>query len=324
MNIRTLGTSVAAVLVGLALAGNAAAGMPEKTLSISTASQGGAWYGIAARMFQDVEKAAPGLTVQVQPGGAISNVRKLDDGATDLGIAQDFIAGLGYQGSGPFKKVRKNVVFLAKLFPGYTKIITVKKSGIKKFEDLFAKRVTGGKNGWASEFLFRMVLAAYGMDYKKIRANGGVVNYVGTGQATQMMRDGNLDAMFITGNPPVHPKFKELATTTDIDVLDMGEAGLKKVFAKYPFLSRITLPKNIYRGVEAGFDTIGGNVLLLARRSLSNEAAYTIVKTFYDNLKAIKGDLRMLRENTLKDALKGNPIDVHPGAAKYYKEKGLM
>ncbi|MYK15868.1 MAG: hypothetical protein F4050_17565, partial [Rhodospirillaceae bacterium] len=82
MNFRTLGTSIATVLVGLAFAGSAAAGMPEKTLSISTASQGGAWYGIAARVFQDVEKAAPGLTVQVQPGGAISNVRKLDAGAS--------------------------------------------------------------------------------------------------------------------------------------------------------------------------------------------------------------------------------------------------
>ena len=153
MYLKILSTSVAAMFVGLAFAGTAAAGMPEKTLSISTASQGGAWYGIAARVFKDVEKAAPGLTVQVQPGGAIGNIRKLDDGATDLGVAQDFIAGLGYQGSGPFKKVRKNVVFLAKLFPGYTKIITVKKSGIKKFEDLFSKRVTGGKNGWASEFL---------------------------------------------------------------------------------------------------------------------------------------------------------------------------
>ena len=324
MKIKKLTIGVTAAITALALAGGAFAGMPEKTLSVSTASQGGAWYGIAARVFKDVEKAAPGLTVQVQPGGAISNVRKLDDGDADLGITPDFIAGLAYQGSAPFKKVRKKFVFLAKLFPGYTKIITVRKAGIKKFEDLFTKRVTGGKNGWASEFLFRMVLKAYDMDYKKIRANGGVVNYVGTGQATQMMRDGNLDAMFITGNPPVHPKFAELATTTDIDVIDMGEAGLKKVFDKYPFLSRITLPKNIYRGVEGGFDTIGGNVLLMARRSLSNEAAYTVVKTFYDNLDAIKGDLRMLRENTLEGALKGNPIDVHPGAAKYYKEKGLM
>ncbi len=184
--------------------------------------------------------------------------------------------------------------------------------------------MTGGKNGWASEFMFRMVLESYGMDYQKIKESGGVVNFVGTGQATQMMRDGNLDAMFITGNPPVHPAFKELATTTDIDIINLGEDGLNKVFKQYPFLSRITLPKNIYRGIEAGFDTIGGNVLMIARRDLSDDAAYHVVKTYYENLETIKGDMRMLEENTLKDALKGNPIDVHPGAARYYKEKGMM
>ena len=62
----------------------------------------------------------------------------------------------------------------------------------------------------------------------------------------------------------------------------------------------------------------------MSRRTLSDDAAYIIVKTFYENLATIKGDMRMLEENTLKDALKGNPIDVHPGAARYYKEKGLM
>jgi len=324
MKFKALFTGIAAGAIALSAATASIAEMKETTLAISTASQGGAWYGIAARVFKDVEKASPGLTVQVQPGGAIGNVRKLDEGATDIAFTPDFIAGLGYEGTGPFKKVRKNVVFLAKVFPGYTNIVVTKKSGIKTFEDLFNKRITGGKNGWASEFMFRMVLDAYGMDYAKIKANGGVVNFVGTGQATQMMRDGNLDAMFITGNPPVHPKFKELATTTDIDLVDLGPDGMKKVFDKYPFLSRITLPKNIYRGVEAGFDTIGGNVLMVARRDLSDDAAYLVVKTFYDNLESIKGDMRMLEENTLKDALTGNPIDIHPGAARYYKEKGLM
>jgi hypothetical protein len=324
MKLRNILAGIVIGAISIAASVDSSAEMTEKTLSISTASQGGAWYGIAARVFKDVEKAAPGLTVQVQPGGAIGNVRKLDEGATDIGFSQDFVAGLAYQGAEPFKQVRKNVTFLAKVFPGYTKIITVKDAGIKNFEDLFSKRVTGGKNGWASEFLFRMVLSAYDMDYDKIKANGGVVNFVGTGQAAQMMRDGNLDAMFITGNPPVHPVFKELSTTTPIDVLDLGPDGLKKVFDKYPFLSPITLPKNIYPGVEAGFDTIGGNVLMLSRRSLSDDAAYLVVKTFYDNLDAIKGDMRMLEENTLKEALKGIPIDVHPGAARYYKEKGLM
>ena len=313
-----------AAALAITASGATAGEVPEGTISIGTASQGGAWYGIAARMVQDIEAAVPGLVTQVQPGGAISNVRKLNEGQIDLGITPDFISGLAYQGAEPFEGETKGFVFLAKLFPGYTKIVTVKDSNINSIEDLANARVTGGKNGWASELLFRMVLEAHGMSYESIRDSGGVVNFVGTGQATQMMRDGNLDAMFITGNPPVHPAFRELSLTTDIDVVNMGEESLTKVFDAYPFLSPITLPKDIYKGVEGGFDTIGGNVLLMARRDLSDEAAYEIVKAFYDNLEQIKTDVPMLQENTLEDALKGIPVDIHPGAARYYKEKGLM
>lgn len=315
---------IAAGLFAATIASPVQAEITEKSISIGTASQGGAWYGVAARIFKDVEAAAPDLTVQVQPGGGFGNIRKVDDGAIDLGMTLSFANGLAYGGSEPFKKVRDDYVFLAKLFPGYTKIYTVKSAGIEKFEDLFDKRVTGGKSGWAGEMMFRLVLDSYDMDYDKIQANGGVVNFVGTDQATQMMRDGNLDAMFITGNPPTHPKFNELATTTPIDVLDMGDAALDQVTSKYPFLTRTQLPTDMYPGVEGGFDTISGDAVLIARRDMSDDLAYLIVKTFYENLEKTKQDMPMLNENTLEDALKGNTIDIHPGAIRYYKEVGLM
>jgi len=316
--------------VGLAIStllivSNVSAQIPEKTISVSTASQGGAWYGIAARVLREVEKANPELVTQVQPGGAIANVRRVNAGKTDLAFTLDFVSGLAHEGKPPFQAPLKDFVYLAKLFPGYTQIVTVKASNIRRFEDLFDKRITGGKNGWASELMFRLVLDVFGMNYDKIRERGGVINFIGTGQATQMMRDGTLDAMFITGNPTEHPKFKELSLTTDIDLLVIDDKSLDKVFKTYPFLSEIRMPeKPGYKGVKGGFRTIGGAVILVARKTLSNEAAYSIVKTYYDNLAEIKSDMRMLRENKFEDALKGISIPIHPGAAKYYKEKGLM
>lgn len=302
----------------------ASADIPEKTLSISTASQGGAWYGIAARVMQDVERAAPGLTTQVQPGGAINNIRRVNAEKTDLAISIDFINGLAAEGSSPFKEKQENVRYLMKLFPGYVQVITREGSNIDSFEDLFDKRIAAGKNGWASELLFKLLLSHHDMDYKKLRAAGGVMNFVGTGQATQMMRDGNLDAIFIAGNPPIHPKFNELATTTDIDMLKFDDATLASYIKEFPFLTAAMLPNKLYRGVEGGFKTLGGDVVVVARESLSDEAAYTIVKAFYENLDAIKGDMRQLRENELKKALIGVTSEIHPGAARYYKEKGLM
>ena len=190
---------------------------------------------------------------------------------------------------------------------------------------MFDKRISAGKIGWGGELIFRLLLKTYGMDYDKIRAKGGVINHVGTAQSTQMMRDGNMDAIVCGGCPPSHPKFAELSLTTGIDLLKIDDAGLDRIFKAYPSLVESTIPTDPYKGVKGGFRAIGGAVILVAKKSLSDDAAYSIVKAFYENLDGIKADMKQLREAQAKDALKGNKgIPLHPGAARYYKEKGMM
>ena len=128
-----------------------------------------------------------------------------------------------------------------------------------------------------------------------------------------------------TAYPRSHPKFAELSLTTPIDLLAVDGAGLDKIFAKYPSFVESTMPKAPYKGVDGGFRAIGGAVILVAKKDLSDEAAYSIVKSFYEGLDGIKADMKQLKEATFKAALSGNKgLPVHPGAAKYYKEKGLM
>jgi TRAP-type uncharacterized transport system substrate-binding protein len=107
-------------------------------------------------------------------------------------------------------------------------------------------------------------------------------------------------------------------------MLKFDDATLDTYINEFPFLTKATLPNELYRGVKGGFKTLGGDVIVVARKTLSDEAAYTIVKAFYENLETIKGDMRQLRENELKKALIGVTSKIHPGAARYYKEKGLM
>lgn len=316
-------------LVGAAfaclVAGTAGAGMPEKTLSITTSGKGGAWFAVGSRVIQEVEKANPGLTTQVQTGGGLTNLRKVQAGQSDIAMTFAFAAPLAYKGTGPFKDKHDQLTYLGMLFPGYLQIVTRKASHITKFEDLFDKRISVGKVGWGGELQFRLMLETYGMDYDKIRAKGGVINLVGTDQSTQMMRDGNLDAVISGGSPPSHPAFSELAVTTPIDLLAIDDKGLDKIFKAYPSFVEATMPANPYKGVAGNFRAIGGAVILVARKSLSDEAAYSVVKSFYKALDGIKTDMKQLKEAQAKDALMGNRgLPVHPGAMKYYKEAGLM
>jgi len=322
---KRFGAGMATATVVLILAGAAVAGMPEKTISISTSGKGGSWFAVGSRVIREVEKQNPGLVTQVQTGGGLTNLRKIQAGQADIGMTFAFAAPMAYKAQAPFKKPHDKLTYLGTLFPGYLQIVTRKSSNINKFEDLFDKRISAGKIGWGGELMFRLLLKNYGMDHDKIRAKGGVINHVGTAQSTQMMRDGNMDAIVSGGSPPSHPKFSELSVTTGIDLLKIDNAGLDKIFKSYPSLVETTMPANPYKGVKGGFRVIGGAVILVAKKSLSDEAAYRIVKAFYENLDGIKADMKQLREAQAKDALKGNKgLPIHPGAARYYKEKGLM
>lgn len=320
-----LTTSLASAAVAFMLAGNADADMPEKTLSITTSGKGGSWFAVGSRVIREVEKQNPGLVTQVQTGGGLTNLRKIQAGQSDIGMTFTFAAPLAYKGQPPFKESHDKLSYLGTLFPGYLQVVTRKASNIGKFEDLFDKRISAGKIGWGGELMFRLMLKAYDMDYEKIRAKGGLINHLGTAESTQMMRDGNLDAIISGGSPPSHPSFAELALTMEIDLLRIDDTSLDRIFKANPSFIEAPMPANPYKGVKGGFRAIGGYVILVAKKSLSDEAAYRIVKAFYDNLDGIKADMKQLREAQIKDALKGNRgLPVHPGAARYYKEKGLM
>ena len=300
------------------------AAMPEKTISISTASKGGSWFAFAAAYFQKFEKDNPGVTTQIQTGGGLTNVHKVQKGQSDVALTFAFAGPMASKGMAPFESKYENLTFLGTLFPGHFQFIVRKDAGIKNFEDLFDKRISVGKVGFGGELMFRQMLAAWDMDYEKIRAKGGVVNLIGTGAAVDLMRDGNLDAIISGGNPPSHPKFSELAQSTEIDLLRVSDADLDKIFAANPSFSEGFQPENPYKGVAGGFRNIGGYVVLIGQKGLSDDAAYNIVKSYYENLPALKAESNAFKYAVKADALKGNRgMPVHPGAQKYYDEVGI-
>ncbi|MGB7245042.1 MAG: TAXI family TRAP transporter solute-binding subunit [Sulfitobacter sp.] len=315
----------AALAATMALATPALAqDMPEETLSITTAAKGGSWFAVAASIFSKVEAANPGLVTQIQPGGGLTNIDKVQKGQSDIGLTFAFAGPLAVAGLPPFEEEYDNLTYLTALFPGHYQIIVRKDAGIEKFEDIFDKRISPGKVGFGGELMFRQMLAAYDMDYDKMREMGGVVNLLGTGDAANLMRDGNLDVILSGGNPPTHPIFSELALTTDIDVLALPDADLDKIFAANPAFSEGFMPANPYNGVAGEFRNIGGYVVVIARKDLSDEAAYSFVKSFWEGLDDLKADSRTFDESDPSIALKGNRgMPVHPGAQKYFDEVGL-
>lgn len=300
------------------------AAFPEKSLSVSTSAQGGAWYAVGTRVLKEVERAQPGLVMQVQPGGAIINLMRLGQNKTNLAMTIDFITGLAYDGKEPFEKPITNLRFLCKLFPAYLQIMVTKKSGVTTFKDMLKKRISAAEANSATYLLFKMMMEAQGLTNADIRAGGGVMNHLGSGQAAQMMSDGNLDVWVLTANPATHPKFSEVATTNDVDLLRIEPEVLEKIKARYPFISIVPMPEVTYPGVKGGFMTIASDTVLVGTEDLSDEAAYTIVKSFFEHLDQMKTDMKQFSEMSFDQALEGNTLPLHPGAERYYRERGLL
>jgi TRAP transporter TAXI family solute receptor len=300
------------------------AAFPEKSLSVSTSAQGGAWYAVGTRVLKEVERVQPGLVMQVQPGGSIINLLRLGQNKTNLAMTIDFITSLAYDGREPFEKPITNLRFLCRLFPAYLQIMVTQKSGVTTFKDMLKKRISAAEANSTTYLLFKMMLEAQGLTNADIRAGGGVMNHLGSGQAAQMMSDGNLDVWVLTGNPATHPKFSEVATTNDADLLRIEPEVLETIKAKYPFISLVPMPEVTYPGVKGGFMTIASDTVLVCTEDLSDEAAYTIVKSFFEHLDQMKTEMKQFNEMSFDKAVKGNTLPLHPGAERYYREKGLI
>lgn len=303
---------------------SACAAIPEKSLSITTAAQGGSWYGMASRILKEVEGANPGLVVQVQPGGSVANLNRLATGKVNLAMTVDFLVGLAYAGKEPYRKPAPNLRYLMKIVPAYLQVMVLKSSKINTFDDMLSKKFAPGQTNLVTHLLLNMLLEARGMTMDDIRKQGGVVNFINTGPATQMMCDGTLDALMMAGNPATHSRFSEVAMTQDIDLLRIDPKLLNAVSAKYPSVKVTPMPEVTYPGVKGGFPTFATDTVLVATDALSDEAAYIIVKTFYDNLGKLKADMNQFAESDMKRALEGNEIPIHPGALRYYRERGLV
>ena len=115
------GAGAAAAALAFGLAGSAGATMP-KTLSITTSGKGGSWFAVGSRVIREVEKANPGLVTQVQTGGGLTNLRKIQAGQADIGMTFAFAAPMAYNAVAPFKKKHDKLTYLGVLFPGYLQI----------------------------------------------------------------------------------------------------------------------------------------------------------------------------------------------------------
>jgi len=257
--------------------------------------------------------------VQVQVTKAsVENLNLLQEGKGEIAFvlgdsAKDAWAGNEDAG---FKNKLDKLRIIGAIYPNYVQIVASKGSNIKTLADLKGKRISVGAAKSGTELNARAVLAAAGMSYKDL----GKVEYLPFAESVELIKNRQLDATLQSAGLGV-ASLKDLANSVEINVVAVPADVVKKMGA--PFIPG-TIPAETYKGQTAAVSTTAIVNYLVTRKDVSDATAYQMTKLFYENLPALVAAHSAAKDINVKDAASNPPLPLHPGAAKYYKEKGLI
>ena len=264
----------------------------------------------------------PGLVATaVASNGSVANVNAIASGSMQSAFTQSDVAYWAYSGTGIYDGRPKVDVLraIANLYPESFHLVVRKGSGIKTMADLKGKRMSVDEPGSGTLVDARLILAAYGLTEKDIKAE-----YLKPQQAADKLRDGALDAFFSVGGWPLGA-IAELAATTGIDLVPIDGPEAEKLIKQYSFFGVDEIPDGAYKNV-AGVKTVSVNAIWATSSKQTDELIYAITTALWNpsTRKLLDSGHAKGKAIKLESAVQGLGIPLHPGAEKFYKEKDLI
>ncbi|RNB83060.1 TAXI family TRAP transporter solute-binding subunit [Brevibacillus nitrificans] len=298
--------------------GGAAAGSNDPSqLIVATGGTGGTYYPLGGGMADHITKNA-GITATAQATGASAeNIRLLRDKKADIAFTQNDIAEYAAKGTNMFEKDGKIEAFkaLGALYDETIQIVVSSDSNIKSVADLKGKRVSVGAPGSGTEVNAQQILEAYGLKFEDTQ-----LQRLSFADSAKAIQDGQLDAAFQTAGTPT-AAITELAATTGVKIIPIEADKIDAIIAKYPFYVKTTVPANTYQTVPEEVTTVSVKSMLVVRADLSEDLVYKITKAIFENTDKL-GHAKA-KEIKMDSVLAGVSLPVHPGAKKFFDEKGV-
>lgn len=292
----------------------------KKFVTIASGWVTGVYFPLAGAISRIVYEKVPDLKVTVESSGAsVANAKLIASGDADFAILQNDIAFYAYTGVKPmFDKAVPNIRGVASLYPEHCQIHARKDAKIGSVKDLKGKRVAVGPLGSGTEQNAIQILGAYGLKFEDL----GKVERLTATESADFLKDGRIDAAFYTvgvgASAIVDPA---LMIETMIVPVDGPQADA--LVKKYPFYSKDKVPAGIYKGVDKDVPTVAVLAILVAKAELEGDVVYKITKAMFENIKSIETAHAKGKEVKLEKALIGMPIPIHPGAQRFFTEKGI-
>lgn len=296
-----------------------AAPVKSVKMILATGGTAGTYYPFGGAIAQIWNSKIPGMNVTAQATGAsVENVKLVNKKDAELAMTQTDIMDYANNTKEMFKEPLTKLRGITVLYPEYITLIVRTESGIKSIADLKGKKVSVGAPGSGNEANARQLLDIYGLDYKSVTPL-----YLSYAETAEQFKDKHLDAFLMTTGIP-NSAVMDIATQHNITLISIPDDMIAKAIAKYPFMAKVTIPANVYKGQTAAVTTLAVQAALIVNADIDEGTVYNLTKTLFDNQPDLAKAHAKGKELILENAVKGISIPIHPGALKYYKEKGIV
>lgn len=315
---RLLGTLVAACALSLAGTGSALA--QQQFITVLTGGTSGVYYPLGVALSQIYAKAIPDAKSSVQSTKAsVENLNLLQAGRGEIAFTlgdslSDAWKGVEEVG---FKQPLKKLRGIAAIYPNYVQIVALADSNIRTLADLKGKRVSVGAPKSGTELNARAIFKAAGLSYDDFAKT----EYLPFGESVELMKNRQLDATLQSAGLGV-ASIRDLASSVKIVLVPIPAEVVQKVGD--PAYQSVTVPANTYDGQGADVQTAAINNFLVSHTGVSEELGYKMTKALFENLDQMVSAHAAAKQISLQNATKGMPLPLHPGAEKYYREKGVL
>jgi len=307
--------AVCVAMLGLVSAASAG----EMKYILATGGTAGTYYPYGGAMSKIWNSKIPGMNVTAQATGAsVENVRLMNKDEVELALVQSDTIDFAFNAKETFKEKLTKMAVIAVLYPELVHIVVRGDLDIKSFSGLRGKKIGVGAPGSGTEANFRQL-----MDVHRMSKDDVNTQYLSFAESADQFKDKRIDAFMVTGGVPT-AAIMDVATQRDIKILPIDDTMISIMANKYPFLSAAVIPANSYKGVTADVKTVAVNAVLIVHPKLSTDVVYNLTRALFENQAELAAAHAKGKVLSLQGAATGVSIPFHPGAAKYYKEKGIL
>lgn len=305
-------TSIA--IAALAVGGTAL--QAQDRVTIGTGSTGGVYYPIGGGLAEIYSDKLEGISATAEVTGAsIENSRRVGSGEMTLGIGNANTVFFATQGTVVFQE-KYPLQALASLYPSTLQVVVRSDSDYKTIADLEGKRVAVGPPGGSNRVMAEIIFEAHGV------GDSLQYEYIDFTEATDALKDRNIDASVVLAGLPT-PTIIDLATTAGIRVLPLEVDAMAAVNKEHPYYVQGKVPGGTYEGVTEDVATMDIWNVLFANASADQDMIYNMTKAIFDNKETLVGIHPAAKMIDPATAI-AVPIDLAPGAKKFYQEVGAL